>query len=50
MTKRREDATASEQSGGAGNRTPVRKASGQPSFTCVVAMSLATELVNSVTA
>ena len=29
--------------GGAGNRTRVRKASGQPSFTCVVAISLATE-------
>jgi len=36
-------------SGGAGNRTRVRKASNQPSFTCVAAISLTTELVNSVT-
>ena len=28
--------------GAAGNRTPVRKASDEPSFTCVVALTLAT--------
>ena len=33
--------------GGAGNRTRVREASNQPSFTCVVATSLATGFANS---
>src|SRR5690606_30287730 len=33
--------------GGAGNRTRVREGSPQPSFTCVVATSLATEFTDS---
>ncbi len=49
MTQPREDATASEQGGGAGNRTRVRKASNQPSFTCVVALTQATGSVGSAT-
>jgi hypothetical protein len=36
-----------EQSGGAGNRTQVREALNQPSFTCVDAVSPATEFVDS---
>jgi hypothetical protein len=36
-------------SGGAGNRTQVRKASSLPSFTCVVAITQATGLVDSAT-
>ena len=33
--------------GGAGNRTPVREGSPQPSFTCVVVISLTTEFADS---
>ena len=38
-----------DRGGAAGNRTRVRKASGLPSFTCVVALTLATGFVDSAT-